>query len=1520
MSIQSPAGVARAALAVMFVAVGFPTAFGQGLSSVTFNGLRTTIPTSGLTSVTGVARDAAGDLFILDRAGGQVIKIPGKGGSETVVATGLQMPSAIAVDTGGNLYVATTSPAQILKVAPGGSSTTVPIANLNTPSGLAADGWGNLYIADSGSASVIEYSANGTQSRVGGSWTVPVAVAADATGNVYVADKNRTSITKVPLGNETPIVIGGGLTAPQSIAVDLGGNVFAGDSTGQVFKITLAGAQTVVVSNLSPAGLAGGAVGSVFAADATSNTLLQIQTTSVDFGSTNLCGAGQTSTVSCQLSLTLNYTVNSSGILGVPLVLNGGGLNGDFALGNGSTCTGSLNSGANCSVTVNFTPLAAGLRKGAVRIVDANGNLLAETLLRGTGNGAQVAYGPQVNSTLQDDSEAYSQYQEITADEQGNVYWVDFIHLWKMPGSGGPKTLIASPSQLPWGVGVDGAGNVYLSAGQIYKYPWTASGYGAPIPIPNSGGALTIAVDAVGNVFALVQDVIPNPHTPLNANGSVVEFPVGGGGPLQIAAGNFLAQALPTLAVDSLDNVYVGNGNSLTKIPATGGQPVVQNVGGPVAVDGSDNVYHGSTEYPATGGPPVSINGIPSRLIAVDSIGNVYGSDYLNIVSARWSLTPPALSFATTILGNASSDSPQSVQIANIGNQSLTFSTLGFGGPNFRQVTGSGSPADCSNATSVLAGENCNLSISFVPAQTGLLSDALTSSDNALNGSPAVQTIPVSGAGVPTYEATTTTLQVSAQNISYGQPLTMTATVATAIATPIGSVTFFSGQTALGIVPLDASGVASLTLASLPVGTNSVSASYSATAVFLGSASPVSSVVVSPNNFSLGNVNVCPAGQIKASCTKNFNVTYNVLTTGTLGVPKVLTQGAPNLDYSLSSSTCAGAVVAGSSCTVTVAFTPMAPGVRPGAIQIFDASGAVLQTFYLAGVGVAPQVTFNGNGAVAISNIFLGTWNIARDWAGNIYYADLSNTGQILEIPANGGPAIQLTNLDQPLNYYCGDGVPVAIDGAGNVFYICGGLYRLEAATGTVTLVTMFSPFGMSTDAMGNIYYVQPSFPLAVMKVPPSGGAPVQIPAGSAYPISWAEQGIAVDARGNIYLVDEDPATFSIQIQQIPAAGGSPVTLATGLPYAPLSLRLDAAGDVFYILNDTVQEIPSGSNNAITVQSGLAQGGYDLPTDMGFDASGDMYLSYYSSGVFKIARTSAPSFNFASTILKTTSSDSPQSTQIQNSGNAPLALTKVQVSANFAQVAGSGTPADCTSSSTLVPGVQCNLSVSFIPTAVGSLAGTATFVDNSLNLGGGKQLVPLSGTGVPRITSGISLTSSLNPSTLGQAVTFTATVSAASGSSPTGTVTFRHAGVLATVPLVNGVATFTTSNLPRGTGERITAAYSGNSTVAGSVASLSQTVVKIPTTIAITSGTNPSTRTQPVTFTAIVSTASGLVPTGMVRFYNGTKLLGAATLANGVTNLTTAVLPTGTNNITAVYPATDSYAGSTSAALAQVVN
>ncbi|HEY6471374.1 MAG TPA: Ig-like domain-containing protein [Acidimicrobiales bacterium] len=87
---------------------------------------------------------------------------------------------------------------------------------------------------------------------------------------------------------------------------------------------------------------------------------------------------------------------------------------------------------------------------------------------------------------------------------------------------------------------------------------------------------------------------------------------------------------------------------------------------------------------------------------------------------------------------------------------------------------------------------------------------------------------------------------------------------------------------------------------------------------------------------------------------------------------------------------------------------------------------------------------------------------------------------------------------------------------------------------------------------------------------------------------------------------------------------------------------------------------------------------------------------------------------------------------------------------------------------------------------------------------------------VDRAPTELSLGSSVDPSTSGQPVIFTASVFPATGSGETGTVTFSYQGtVIGRASVSNGQAAITTATLPVGTGS-VTASYAGDGNFVGS--------------------------------------------------------------------------------------------------------
>ncbi len=190
------------------------------------------------------------------------------------------------------------------------------------------------------------------------------------------------------------------------------------------------------------------------------------------------------------------------------------------------------------------------------------------------------------------------------------------------------------------------------------------------------------------------------------------------------------------------------------------------------------------------------------------------------------------------------------------------------------------------------------------------------------------------------------------------------------------------------------------------------------------------------------------------------------------------------------------------------------------------------------------------------------------------------------------------------------------------------------------------------------------------------------------------------------------------------------------------------------------------------------------------------------------------------------------------------------------------------------------------------------------------------------VASTTTLSSALNPSTYGQAVTLTATVVPSTGSgTPTGTVTFLNGTAsLGTSTLSKGVASLTVSSLTTGT-DSIVASYAGDPNFLPSTSTaLSQTVNQATSTATLVSSLNPSLVNQSVTLTATVSGQYGGTATGTITFKQGGTTFGTVTLVNGQASITKTETSAGTFSINASYSADTNFKSSTSTNLLQVAN
>ncbi len=130
--------------------------------------------------------------------------------------------------------------------------------------------------------------------------------------------------------------------------------------------------------------------------------------------------------------------------------------------------------------------------------------------------------------------------------------------------------------------------------------------------------------------------------------------------------------------------------------------------------------------------------------------------------------------------------------------------------------------------------------------------------------------------------------------------------------------------------------------------------------------------------------------------------------------------------------------------------------------------------------------------------------------------------------------------------------------------------------------------------------------------------------------------------------------------------------------------------------------------------------------------SGELRAATYGRGIWEIplltaVSSAAPamtldptSLSFATQAVSTASA--PQTITVTNNGNAPLTVTSVAVSANFAETD------NCASSSPIAVGSACSVQVEFLPAATGTLSGTLTVYGN---VSGGQATTTLTGVGAP---------------------------------------------------------------------------------------------------------------------------------------------------------------------------------------------
>jgi Big-like domain-containing protein/beta-propeller repeat-containing protein len=531
----------------------------------------------------------------------------------------------------------------------------------------------------------------------------------------------------------------------------------------------------------------------------------------------------------------------------------------------------------------------------------------------------------------------------------------------------------------------------------------------------------------------------------------------------------------------------------------------------------------------------------------------------------------------------------------------------------------------------------------------------------------------------------------------------------------------------------------------------------------------------------------------------------------------------------------------------------------------------------------------------------------------------------VAEINSAGSALVYSTYLGGS-SYDEGDGI--AVDSAGNT-YVAGSTQSADFPTTPGVFQTTCNRGGECVGS-GDAF---------VAKIGPAGSALVYSTylGGSTSDIAHA---IAVDSAGDVYVTGGSFSTdfptlnpvqavnagsFDAFVAKLNPAGSALIysTYLGGGGYDPggLGIAIDGAGNAYVTGHTESTDFPTTlgafqttchgcdpinhtgdafaakltSNGVLVYSTFLGGGGTEWGTGIAVDSAGNAYVTGFTSS------TDFPTMNPLQNVLKGV--DNAFVSRLNPTGSALLYSTYLGGSG---QDAATGIALDNAFNSYIAGGTN-----------------SGDFPTNLLQqtYGGGLNDAFVAKIDVRAVTT-IAFTSSPNPSTFRQSVTFTATLTSSLGAPPDGaTVTFmKGKTVLGTGALSGGLASLTISKLKVGT-NLIKAVYGGDSNFDGSTSkALSQVVSKATTTTTLASSQNPSNFGQAVTFSASVAPQfNGTTVTGTMTFYDGTTAMMTVSLSKGAAKFTTSALAAGTHTITATYNGGTNFIGS-SASLTQTVN
>ncbi len=1355
---------------------------------------------------------------------------------------------------------------------------------------------------------ITTFAGNGTSTYTGDGVAAtatgmhPFGMALDANGNLFIADSLNARILRVDASTGLVTTAAGGgtggdgvlatasqLTDPCDVKIDASGNLYISDSCEEASgggggppstlmnRIRRVDAVTGIITTIA------GSNGSGFSGDGgpAVNALLNVP------AGLAIDGSG-------------NIYIADSGNYRVRRVDAGTGVITTFA-GNGSAGSsgdaGPATMAGLWPVSLAFDA-AGNLYVGdggnnRIRRIDASTGIITTV----AGTGTQLFNGDGIPANTANINVGIN----LAVDAQGRLTFPDPFNnrvrivdplsglIWTIAGNGlisGQGNAQAALVKLttPIGVVVSPSGALFIS-----DFENLVREIASPIP----STALTLTSNGTSNPLTFTTTLTS--INGLAANTGAVEIVVDGGASFVCCAS--IVNGVATLTSSSLSGThsfyaYYDNGE-----PAFGPSlslPVSFTIAMPpttITLTASPNPALPSQTVTLTATvTPIPTGATVTFLNAGMPIGTVSTANGIATLSAG-PFSPGTYSFTATLAGAITSQpvtvvvkATSSVTVASSANPSTAGQAVTFSAAVLPATAG-GSVQFLDNGTVVGTSTIGSGGASFTMAALTAGTHSITASYlGDANDAPAI-----SPALTQTVVAAASIVVTSTQNPStVGGAVTLVAAVSPSTAT--GTVQFLDGAAVLGTVGV-AGGTASFTTSTLAQGTHSIKAVYSGDSSNGGSTSaPVAQTVLTPTTVTLTSTQnpSLVGGPISFLVTVNPPAATGTVQfldgTTALGSSPVSGGGASLNISTLAKGThliTAAYSGDGNDAASTSGILSQAVKLNPGGgLSISPNPSAVGQTVtftstlnpaatgtvqFLDGSTVLNTATVSAGVAVySTSSLTQGVHSIVANYSGDANYVGNSSATIPLTVNAKTTTTTSVTSTPNPSILGAAVTLVATVTppaATGTVQFLDGG-----TVLGTGTLVSGAASISSSTLVQGT------------------------------HPITAVYSGDASNAGSTSVVVTQTVNSKTATTTTL-TSSQNPVNPSVSVLFVASVTPATATGTVQFLDGTTVLGTATLANGTASLNDSWPGPGTHSITAV---YSGD-----------------ANNGGSSSAVLTQTVNTKPTTTTVTSTPNPSIAGAAVTLVATVSPATASGSVQFLDGSTVLGTGTLASGTASISSTFLtqGAHSISAVYSGDAMDAGSTSAVAIQTVNGKTTTTA---FTSSQNPSIVGGAVTFVATITPATA---TGTVQFQDGATnfLGLVTVVGGTASLTTSTLTQGA-HSVFAIYNGDSAdLASTSPTITQTVNgKTATSTSFTSSQNPSIVGGAVTFVATITPATA---TGTVQFQDGaTNFLGLVTVVGGTASLTTSTLAQGAHSVFAIYNGDSADLASTSPTIAQTVN